>query len=151
MTNLVTHLGLDDFNAENLGYLTNLVYVPEEGDFATLRIIIDILFKWATDKADEAWKQAKSKYIGCYITPDFINGKNYKTAIKEFEAFKENGKIYSYTKYEPWENWKNEDTKYTRPKYNFYNDEPYKGKIECNSIPGTASYIRPDTDPDTEE
>jgi hypothetical protein len=71
----------------------NFFKFPTEEEIATFRTIKNNLFRWATNKAGRAWERAKSEYIGCYITPDFINGKNYKTAIKEFEAFKENGKI----------------------------------------------------------
>lgn len=144
MINLVTNLDLNNFKTTNLGYFTNLVYVPDKGEFAKLRNITFHLFTWASKKADEAWEQAKSKYIGCYITPDVINDTNYKIAIKEYE--REIGEIYSYIKYEPWKNWPGN---YTRKKYQVYNDEPYKGKIECNSIPsipGIATYIGEDTE-----
>ena len=143
MTNLVTKLNLNNFNATNLGYFINFVYVPDEPQIDKLREITLNLFEWATKKADEAWEKAKSEYIGCYIT-DVINVKNYKTAIKEYK--KEIEEIYSYEKFKPYK------SIYIR-KYLVCNDMPYKGKINCDSITditGIASYIQTDNQ-DVEE
>jgi hypothetical protein len=145
MINLVTNLGLNNLKTTNLGYFTKLVYVPEIEEVANLRKITFNLFTWATEKADEAWEQAKSEYIGCYITPDVINVNNYKTAIGEIKKKEENTTIYSYKKYRPYKGWPG---RYLE-KYWVYNDMPDKGKINCDSIPsipGIATYIGEDTE-----